>query len=129
MVGANESRRLARGLGDDGCSAMAASVVEGADLAVFAVDEKDGLSSILPQLETSRLWELVNMSREEPTLTPEVLLLEIVEALVRITPTREVREMGESLGRGVSICFVLHQSVQVPDVDRVHVDVPPKYER
>ena len=120
VVLAHQPRALAELFGDDGRSPVAASVVEGVYGAAFRMDDEHRLAGVLPQAEAAGLRRLVYVAGQQPGLAPDVLLLQLVEARVRVAPAGNVRQHRKADGRFRAPGFKLHQVPQAGDFLLVH---------
>ena len=120
VVFADEPPPFTGSLGDDGCPAMAAGVVEGIDGAALGVHDQHRLAGILPKAEAAGFRNLVHMAREQPGFAPDVLLLQCEEAGVGVATAGQVGQHREAFRRGLARRFVFHEVAQGFDFLAVH---------
>ena len=90
--------------------AVAADVVETANLAVLAANGQDGLVDDVERLEVPRLRHVVEVADEVPALAENGLALELEELGIRINPAGQAKiVLGPGLGRqgtfGMNTCI------------------------
>jgi hypothetical protein len=120
VVTADEPVALSRRIGHHRRAPVAAGVVERVDRAAIGMNDDHRLPGGLPQAEAPGLGDLVDVAGQQPGLAPDVLLLQIVEALIRVAPSWKVRQVREPVGRRIAADLVLHQLPERADFLLVH---------
>ena len=96
---ADQHAGLAALAADDRCAAVAAGVVERTDLTVVIPRQEDGCADDVAELVAAGSRELGVVARVEPDPLEQVLVLELLERRIGVAAQREVRQLGEAVGR------------------------------
>ena len=115
VVGADETVAASRVRLHQRCAAMAAGVVERADLPVLATHDQDRRTGPVPEHEAAGVRQLVGMAGVEPGALPERLLLGLEEPWVVVAATGNRRELREPCGRRLAARLVLHSVEEAAD--------------
>ena len=99
---------------------MAARVVEGAHHAILPTSEQNRSTNDVAQLVAAGAWELGVMSGIQPHPLEQVLMFQLLEHGVGVTPERQVPQSREPLGRAGTRRLIRRTLPKLGQVRAVH---------